>query len=613
MPTAITASAMTMATARSAPGAERDRTDLASEAVPAGAPAQVVELVEVGVLAEGRPDAAREDRHLGALVVPLRPLPRDGDGIGGLEALVRETAEVARQARAAAHLQPAHLGVGEQAVLGQFPPEQGDLGQAAGVPPPRTDDGAHPVAIARQQRDDHLAEGQQGGLRQHPHQAETGVALEHGAQLVASLEHLHGDPVASLVHAEDGQGLQATRDGLAVPHARLGCDDHTRPRHLAAPRKVEVLAHGHDPGVEALQLGEQVSPRQNAPARGDEHVADGVVLAMVDLALDDAVDDGAGLVAAHPDVQEDARVVPVDELRGHHAGVGAERLLDHVVDGVGVERDVVMAQQVEGRALHHAEHLVGGRGVAGPPGQVPHERVREDAPHPLGDLRAVVTRGEDQDRELSVVLGGQGCEGLFEPGPGIGRDHDGDHGRHLGVHQVPEAIRFTIGPSGTEFTPHCLLLFNKGDTLARERRGLAGGPLRAALRSEPTRQEALMPDVTTNITTLSKGVTDLARDAAYVAVGLGVLGYQRAQVQRIGLQNRLSGDVALDQRIGEVRDSVAKGMRHVDDLAESAVQFVETTLQPLEDKLPPTVTQLTSKAREQAREVRTQIRQLVNS
>ena len=33
-----------------------------------------------------------------------------------------------------------------------------------------------------------------------------------------------------------------------------------------------------------------------------------------------------------------------------------------------------------------------------------------------------------------------------------------------------------------------------------------------------------MPGVS-NITTLSKGVTDLARDAAYVAVGLGVLGF----------------------------------------------------------------------------------------
>ncbi len=122
-----------------------------------------------------------------------------------------------------------------------------------------------------------------------------------------------------------------------------------------------------------------------------------------------------------------------------------------------------------------------------------------------------------------------------------------------------------------------------------------------------------MPDVTNNITTLSKGVTDLARDAAYVAVGLGVLGYQRAQVQRIELQNRLSKDIALDDRIDGVRHGVAKGFEQIDDLAESAVHFVETTLQPLEEKLPPSVSQLTTKAREQAREVRTQIRQRVSA
>ncbi len=117
-----------------------------------------------------------------------------------------------------------------------------------------------------------------------------------------------------------------------------------------------------------------------------------------------------------------------------------------------------------------------------------------------------------------------------------------------------------------------------------------------------------MPDVPTNITALSKGVTDLARDAAYVAVGLGVLGYQRVQVQRVELQQRLSEDLSLDDRIDEVRHGVAKGIHQIDDLAESAAQFVETTLQPLEDRLPQSVSQLTSKAREQAREVRTQIR-----
>ena len=122
-----------------------------------------------------------------------------------------------------------------------------------------------------------------------------------------------------------------------------------------------------------------------------------------------------------------------------------------------------------------------------------------------------------------------------------------------------------------------------------------------------------MPDVPSNINSLSKGVTDLARDAAYVAVGLGVLGYQRAQVQRLELQNRLSQDLALDQRIDDVRHGVAKGIAQIDDLAESAVHFVETTIQPIEEKLPPTVTQLTSSAREQAREVRTQIRQRVSA
>ena len=122
-----------------------------------------------------------------------------------------------------------------------------------------------------------------------------------------------------------------------------------------------------------------------------------------------------------------------------------------------------------------------------------------------------------------------------------------------------------------------------------------------------------MPDVTTNIGSFSKGATDLARDAVYVAVGLGVLGYQRVQVHRVELQNRLSQDLALDQHIDEVRQGVAKGFRQIDDLTESAVRLVESTLQPLEDRLPPSVTQVSTKAREQAREVRTQIRMRVRA
>jgi hypothetical protein len=121
-----------------------------------------------------------------------------------------------------------------------------------------------------------------------------------------------------------------------------------------------------------------------------------------------------------------------------------------------------------------------------------------------------------------------------------------------------------------------------------------------------------MPDVT-NMGTISKGVTDLARDAAYVAVGLGVLGYQRAQVQRNELKNLLSKDFSLDEHLTSVRAELSKGVAQLDDLLETATQFIETSIAPLEQQLPPTVTQLTTKAFGQAREVRSQIRQRVTA
>jgi hypothetical protein len=121
-----------------------------------------------------------------------------------------------------------------------------------------------------------------------------------------------------------------------------------------------------------------------------------------------------------------------------------------------------------------------------------------------------------------------------------------------------------------------------------------------------------MPEVT-NISALSKGVADLARDAAYVAVGFGVLGFQRAQVQRAGLKNKLSKDFSLDEHLTGVRTELGKGLKQLDDLLESATQFIETSIQPLEQQLPSTVTQLTSKAFGQSREVRSQIRQRVTA
>jgi hypothetical protein len=51
----------------------------------------------------------------------------------------------------------------------------------------------------------------------------------------------------------------------------------------------------------------------------------------------------------------------------------------------------------------------------------------------------------------------------------------------------------------------------------------------------------------------------------------------------------------------------------LDDLLETATQFIEASIQPLEEQLPPAVSLLTTKALEQTREVRSQIRQRVTS
>lgn len=109
---------------------------------------------------------------------------------------------------------------------------------------------------------------------------------------------------------------------------------------------------------------------------------------------------------------------------------------------------------------------------------------------------------------------------------------------------------------------------------------------------------------------LAAAMAHRARDAAYVAVGLGVLGFQRAQVQRRQVR-RLAGEVDLGHRAAELRAALATGVQQFDELMEGAVQMVESSLQPLEEQLPPMAREVAQRVVGQAREVSSQIRQLV--
>lgn len=95
-----------------------------------------------------------------------------------------------------------------------------------------------------------------------------------------------------------------------------------------------------------------------------------------------------------------------------------------------------------------------------------------------------------------------------------------------------------------------------------------------------------------------------ARDAAYVAVGLGVLGLQRAAVESQSLARR-TGDV--DDRLARVGSTVAT---NVGEWFESAVSFVESSVEPLEEQVPASVRAGAAKLRVRALEAAAQLRQL---
>ncbi len=115
-----------------------------------------------------------------------------------------------------------------------------------------------------------------------------------------------------------------------------------------------------------------------------------------------------------------------------------------------------------------------------------------------------------------------------------------------------------------------------------------------------------MPDINDIAAEVTKG----AKETAYVLVGLGVLGFQKAQVRRrelVDLAKKQFPEV--EAPLMDARGEVAKRVKELDAVIEEVVGRIETTLQPVEQRLPATAQALIS----QAKEVRTQLRGYVLS
>jgi hypothetical protein len=98
-----------------------------------------------------------------------------------------------------------------------------------------------------------------------------------------------------------------------------------------------------------------------------------------------------------------------------------------------------------------------------------------------------------------------------------------------------------------------------------------------------------------------------ARDAAYVAVGLGVLGLQRAQVARRALLR----EDRVEEGVARARHGVATGAQRLGALVDRSTALVSSQLEPLGAQLPEPARGIVTKACAELEVLGEQLRQLV--
>ena len=100
-------------------------------------------------------------------------------------------------------------------------------------------------------------------------------------------------------------------------------------------------------------------------------------------------------------------------------------------------------------------------------------------------------------------------------------------------------------------------------------------------------------------------ITDTLRDAVYVGIGAGVIGFQKLQVQRVELTK------ALTTQLDEARGTAKGSIDSVSDLAAERIKLIEERLEGLETRLETLLAQIEDKLPEQARDLVKQARDLV--
>jgi hypothetical protein len=104
---------------------------------------------------------------------------------------------------------------------------------------------------------------------------------------------------------------------------------------------------------------------------------------------------------------------------------------------------------------------------------------------------------------------------------------------------------------------------------------------------------------------IREDITKTAKDAAYVAIGLGVMGFQRAQVRRRELVDLAKHQLpAIEAPLTEARAEFARRAQEIDGHVADLFTKFETRVQPVEHRLPPAAQAILGQAREASTQLR---------
>lgn len=115
-----------------------------------------------------------------------------------------------------------------------------------------------------------------------------------------------------------------------------------------------------------------------------------------------------------------------------------------------------------------------------------------------------------------------------------------------------------------------------------------------------------MADIRKDFSRTAEDLRRVGTDAAYVAIGLGVVGLQRVQVARRELMSQLEQQKgSLEGPIGEARAQFGRAWKELDKAISDFVEKADASVEPLVDRLPDELQSALKRARQTRDQVRT--------